>query len=124
MTIGPFLAHNKAKFDPDAIPSRKRVLSRQVKLLQNLLRWRKYVGELYGIGELCSKLVGDVIVPIAQTGWEVGGEDAVRKVSVDIYGYLPNLLPWCLCSVSYAEYVYYFSHRYKGSLPKKSYRLG
>jgi len=71
-----------AGFNPDAITTRKRFLNRRVKLLKNLLRWRKYTGERIGLGMMLAQLVERTIVPIAEGGWEVGGEDIVRKVSI------------------------------------------
>lgn len=80
-TLVPFLALNRPRFDPEAIPARWRVLARQRKLLSNILQWRKYTGELFGIGQLATRLVQQCVVPIAESGWEVGGEEGLRKVS-------------------------------------------
>ena len=54
---------------------------RQHKLLHNVIRWRKYAGDKYGLGLLATSLVSDCIFPVAEGGWEVGGEDVMRKVS-------------------------------------------
>jgi GC-rich sequence DNA-binding factor len=70
-----------AGFNPDAIPARRRFLNRRVKLVKNLLRWRKYTGERFGLGVMLARLIELSVVPIAEGGWEVGGEDIVRKVS-------------------------------------------
>jgi GC-rich sequence DNA-binding factor len=70
-----------AGFNPDAIPARRRFLNRRLKLVKNLLRWRKYTGERFGLGGMLARLIEHSIVPIAESGWEVGGEDIVRKVS-------------------------------------------
>jgi len=70
-----------AGFNPDAIPARRRFLNRRLKLAKNLLRWRKYTGERFGLGGMLARLIERSIVPIAESGWEVGGEDIVRKVS-------------------------------------------
>ncbi|THH09290.1 hypothetical protein EW146_g8722 [Bondarzewia mesenterica] len=75
-------ALNNPRFDPEAIPSRRRFLSRQRKLLSNLLRWKKYAGELFGLGELSARLVQECMLPAAESGWEVGGEAIMRKVIV------------------------------------------
>ncbi|KIM43007.1 hypothetical protein M413DRAFT_69575 [Hebeloma cylindrosporum] len=69
-----------AGFNPDAIPARRRFLNRRVKLMKNLLRWRKYTGERFGLGTILAQLIERSIVPVAEGGWEVGGEDIVRKV--------------------------------------------
>ena len=81
-----------AGFNPDAIPTRRRFLSRRVKLVKNLLRWRKYTRERFGLGMMLAQLVERTIVPIAEGGWEVGGEDIVRKVSI------PDLIEICCIS--------------------------
>jgi GC-rich sequence DNA-binding factor len=48
--------------------------------VQNIVRWRKYTGERFGIGELATRLVARCIAPVADGGWDVGGEECVRKV--------------------------------------------
>ncbi|KAF9013201.1 nineteen complex-related protein 2-domain-containing protein [Cyathus striatus] len=68
-------------FNPEAIPARRRFLVRRVKLLKNLLRWRKYTGEKFGIGLLVGRLVEDLVLRAAQDGWDVGGEEIARKVA-------------------------------------------
>ncbi|EJC98047.1 uncharacterized protein FOMMEDRAFT_97947 [Fomitiporia mediterranea MF3/22] len=78
-----------AKFDPEAIPARRRFLSRRYKLLANLMRWRRYTGEKFGVGEAVSRLVRDCIHPIAVTGWEVGGEEFIRKVCLHSFFVVP-----------------------------------
>ena len=78
--LQPYLQMNSTKFDPDAIPARRRFLMRRFKLVSNLLRWRKYTGERFGIGQLITKLVDLAMNPVASSGWEVGGEDVMRKV--------------------------------------------
>jgi GC-rich sequence DNA-binding factor len=67
-------------FNPDSVPSRQRYLFRRVKLLRNLLRWRKFMGELYGLDVLVGRLVDVCILEVAQSGWDVGGEDVARQV--------------------------------------------
>lgn len=68
-------------FNPEAIPGRRRFLSRRVKLLRNLLQWRKYTGERFGLGLLISRLVEGCILAVAESGWDVGGEEILRLVS-------------------------------------------
>lgn len=87
-TLAPYLALNRPRFDPEAIPARRRVLTRQRKLLSCILRWRKYTGELFGVGQLTTRLVERSILPVAESGWEVGGEDSLRKV-----GDVPHIFP-------------------------------
>ena len=78
-SLGP--TNPGAPFDPQSLPARRRFLMRRLKLLENLIRWRKYTGERVGIGELASKLINTCILAVAEKGWEMGGEDALRKVS-------------------------------------------
>ncbi|KZT57254.1 hypothetical protein CALCODRAFT_496388 [Calocera cornea HHB12733] len=75
----PLLAEGgKATFDPAAIPARKRYLQRRLKLLSNLLAWRKYAGG----GEIdIDRLLGQVMTPIGVAGWEAGGEDVLRRAA-------------------------------------------
>ncbi|KAK1232650.1 hypothetical protein PQX77_004212 [Marasmius sp. AFHP31] len=68
-------------FDPESVPSRQRYLTRQLKLLTNLLRWRKTAGERFGLGQLVARLVDGVIVVVSDSGWDVGGADVVQTVS-------------------------------------------
>ncbi|KAG5653109.1 hypothetical protein H0H81_002256 [Sphagnurus paluster] len=68
-------------FDPEAIPARRRFLARRIKLLRNLLRWRKHTGEHDGLGALAKRLVGNCFIDVARSGWEVGGEELARTVA-------------------------------------------
>ncbi|KAG7098864.1 hypothetical protein E1B28_000767 [Marasmius oreades] len=68
-------------FDPESVPSRQRYLTRQLKLLTNLLKWRKSTGERFGLGRSVTRLVDNVIIIVADSGWEVGGADVVQTVS-------------------------------------------
>ena len=68
-------------FNPEAIPGRRRFLSRRVKLLRNLLRWRKYTGERSGLSLLIGRLVEGCILSVAESGWDVGGQEISRIVS-------------------------------------------
>ncbi|KAF8631700.1 hypothetical protein AX15_002248 [Amanita polypyramis BW_CC] len=67
-------------FDPEIIPARRRFLARRVKLLQNLLRWRKHTGERFGIGLLATRFVEGCVIDVALSGWDVGGEEFARQV--------------------------------------------
>ena len=78
--IGPYLQVNQPRFDPEAIPARRRYLNRRVKLVQTLLRWNKHFGKGSGIEGLVKRVVDVVIVPVADGGWEVGGKECLRKV--------------------------------------------
>lgn len=53
---------------------------RRYKLVSNMIRWRKHTGECFGIGELIEVVVTKAMFPAARTGWEVGGQDIMRKV--------------------------------------------
>lgn len=82
--IGPYLQANQPRFNPEAIPARRRYLNRRVKLVQTLLRWRKHFGKGSEIGDLVKRVLDVVIVPVADGGWEVGGEECLRKVCLSI----------------------------------------
>jgi GC-rich sequence DNA-binding factor len=83
--ISRYRTQDAARFDPEAIPARRRFLARRIKLLQNVIRWREYTGEKLDIGELCTKLVENSIFPVAQRGWDVGGEESIRKVLARLF---------------------------------------
>lgn len=78
---GPFLAKDNPPFHPEAIPARKRVLARRKKLINNIIRWRKYTKSLFGIDEVAKSFLVDCILPVAKSGWDVGGEECIRSVS-------------------------------------------
>ena len=48
--------------------------------MTNILLWRKYTNSLFGIDEVVKNLLVKYILPIAKTGWEVGGQVYVYKV--------------------------------------------
>ncbi|KAH7098970.1 nineteen complex-related protein 2-domain-containing protein [Auriculariales sp. MPI-PUGE-AT-0066] len=77
-------------FDPQAPPARRRFLARRLKLLRNLVRWRKYSGERFGAGELVTRLLQEGMLPVAESGWDVGGGDVLRKA---ILGLPQELIP-------------------------------
>jgi GC-rich sequence DNA-binding factor len=77
----PFLAQDNPPFHPEAIPARKRVLARQKKLIINIIRWRKYTKSLFGIDEVAKSFLVDCVLPVARSGWDVGGEVCIRRVS-------------------------------------------
>ncbi|CAE6458225.1 unnamed protein product [Rhizoctonia solani] len=69
-------------FDPEGVPARMRYLGKVSKLLANLVAWRKYTGEKFGIGELIERTLVKIMLPIAEGGWEVGGESILRKTAM------------------------------------------
>lgn len=83
--IEPYLKVNQSRFDPETIPARKRYLNRRVKLVQTLVRWRKHSGEGSGVEGLVKHTVDAFIVPIADGGWDVGGEECLRKVRLHLF---------------------------------------
>ncbi|KAI0087050.1 nineteen complex-related protein 2-domain-containing protein [Irpex rosettiformis] len=79
--VTPYLSTNNPRFDPEAIPARRRYLNRCSKLLLSMTRWRKFTGERFGIGMLMTNLSTNCMLPVAESGWEVGGEEIIRKVA-------------------------------------------
>jgi GC-rich sequence DNA-binding factor len=75
-------AKGPTSFNPDVIPARQRFLARRVKLLRNLLRWQKVVGDQFGVRPLVTRLVDDCILGAAESGWDVGGKEIVKSVCV------------------------------------------
>ncbi|KAF8262278.1 GCFC-domain-containing protein [Lactarius quietus] len=84
----PFLASDSAPFHPGAIAARTRLLAHEEKLMTNILRWRKYTNSLFGIDEVVKNLLVECVLPIAKTGWEVGGQVYVHRITQK----LPNEL--------------------------------
>lgn len=88
------LASPSLAFDPSTFTARSAFLSRQVKLLQQSLRWRRFARSLRipasaeGVGagllfdELLEReLVAKVILPLVEASWATGGEEMGAKVS-------------------------------------------
>jgi len=67
---------------PETIPARRRFLARRVKLLTNLLRWRKFMGDHHEACLLATRLVDDCILGVAESGWDVGGEEIAKNVCI------------------------------------------
>lgn len=78
--VEQYTSSSHPRFDPESIPARRRFLARRVKLLRNLIRWRKFTGERFGVGALATRILKGCVLPIAEGGWEVGGEEIVKKV--------------------------------------------
>jgi GC-rich sequence DNA-binding factor len=78
--LAPFVALNRPIFDPEAISARRRLLRHASKFLDTLILWRKYTGETLGIGELCVRHMNNIALPIAESGWDVGGEEIAQEV--------------------------------------------
>ncbi|KAG6334692.1 hypothetical protein ID866_4391 [Astraeus odoratus] len=78
--LSPFTQFNHPHFEPEGIAARNRLLNRASKLLDMMLRWRKYTGEKLGAGELCVRFLRNYVLPIARSGWEIGGEDKARQM--------------------------------------------
>ena len=79
-TLIPFLERNQSLFEPESFSARRRFLMRRYKLVSNMVKWRKHTGERFGIGELVRKVIIDAMTPTARTGWDVGGQEIMRKV--------------------------------------------
>lgn len=78
--LSPFIRYNNPQFDPEGIAARRRLLTRASKLIDMMLRWRKYTGKKLGLGQLCVRFVNNYFLPISRSGWEVGGEEKARQV--------------------------------------------
>ena len=74
------LEHEECQFNLRNIPAWKRSLVLQS--LAIISRWRKYSGERFGIGMIMTNLVSNCMTPVAESGWDVGGEERMRKVSI------------------------------------------
>ncbi|KAI0269805.1 nineteen complex-related protein 2-domain-containing protein [Gloeopeniophorella convolvens] len=77
----PYLALTHPPFRPDAIASRRRLLRRQEKLMANIVRLRRYQDSLFGVDDVVKSLLLECILPVANSGWEVGGEESIHRVA-------------------------------------------
>ncbi|KAJ7677425.1 nineteen complex-related protein 2-domain-containing protein [Mycena rosella] len=83
------LSASAGGFDPASIPARTRFLNRRMKLLRNIIKWRKYTGDRFGIGESISRLVDGSICGIARDGWD-GGQMFIEQVRLTFVSILDN----------------------------------
>ncbi|KAG1857917.1 nineteen complex-related protein 2-domain-containing protein [Suillus tomentosus] len=60
----------------------------RVKVWNTLIQWHKFTGEKSGIDDLCTRHTNNVVLPIAESGWEVAGEEITREVIDGNVGYL------------------------------------
>jgi GC-rich sequence DNA-binding factor len=87
LLLESYLNVNRPRFDPEAIPARNRYLNRRIKLIEGIVKWRKYTEEKFGLGDVVKRIVDEILIPVAEGGWEVGGEQCLRKVSFSILDY-------------------------------------
>lgn len=67
------------QFNPEVIMARQRFMKRVMKLITNILKWRRYTKERDGIGATVTSLA-ELIFSVARGGWEVGGEEIVKEL--------------------------------------------
>jgi len=73
-------ARPSPSFDPGSRIAMGRYTRRRMKLLKNMLVWRRQApGE---VGELAGRLVGEVLRPILGRSWEGGGKEMAMKVGL------------------------------------------
>lgn len=87
--VTKYSSSSRPPFNPEMIPSRERFLHRRIKLLNNILRWRKFTDERFGVGLLVGKLVDGCILRVADGSWDVGGAEIVKQVR-----FVPTLSFW------------------------------
>jgi GC-rich sequence DNA-binding factor len=66
-------------FDPASRFAMQRFVRKRIKLLRNMLLWRREAGQ--EVGQLCNRLVGEVIRPALERAWDGGGREMAEKVS-------------------------------------------
>lgn len=76
-----YLALNSPTFDPEAMPARTRVLARQRKLLSSMIKWREVTRDTFKVGELIKEFVRECMTRVAETGWDIGGQNSMHKVN-------------------------------------------
>ncbi len=80
-------------FDPQSISARRRFMVRQLKLLINLIAWRRLASDVpeLEVDDIVKRLINEIMTPVANTGWEVGGEELLQKVNIIRYSCKDNL---------------------------------
>jgi GC-rich sequence DNA-binding factor len=58
----------------------QRFLRKRIKLLRNILLWRREAQQ--EVRELCNRLVGEVVRPVLERIWEGGGKEMAEEVRV------------------------------------------
>lgn len=66
-------------FDPASRTSMERFVRRRLKLIKNILLWRRQSPN--EVRELVNRLVTEVLRPVLERAWDGGGQDMVQKVS-------------------------------------------
>ena len=77
---------------PDSIAARQRFALRQIKLMVQAIRWRKFAKQItiqsaisraVTLDELLAqRLVGGVLLPLLEAGWQTGGQELATRVSL------------------------------------------
>lgn len=57
---------------------------RQLKLLINLIAWRRLASDVpeLEVDDSVKRLINEIMTPVANTGWEVGGGELLQEVSI------------------------------------------
>lgn len=66
-------------FDPASRTSMERFVRRRLKLIRNMLLWRRHSPN--EVRELVTRTVNDVVRPVLEKAWDGGGQDMVTKAS-------------------------------------------
>ncbi|WWD20108.1 hypothetical protein CI109_104583 [Kwoniella shandongensis] len=96
-SINSVTAHNSLPppgFNPESRPAMERYVRRRIKLLKNILLWRREAPQ--EVRELVIRLVGEVLRPVLSRCWDGGGQEMAAKVlsaasgtlSPDLVGFL------------------------------------
>lgn len=70
-------------FDPASRTSMERFVRRRLKLVKNILLWRRY--SMHEARELITRIVNDVLRPVMERAWDGGGRDMALKVRVILH---------------------------------------
>ena len=66
-------------FDPSSRTSMERFVRRRLKLIKNILLWRRHSPN--EVRELVTRIINDIVRPVVEKAWDGGGQDMVPKVS-------------------------------------------
>ena len=67
-------------FDPASRPALQRFIRKRIKLVRNIMLWRRQAPE--EVRELVNLVVGNVLRPLLERCWGSGGQEMAPKVSV------------------------------------------
>lgn len=69
-------------FDPATRIAMERFVRRRLKLIRNILLWRRQSPN--EVRELVNRIINDLVRPVLEKTWDGGGQDMVPRVSLHV----------------------------------------